>query len=234
MALYAPRKDERILSLPDWSEGEWSSFPARRIDLEGDREQPLLLQAAVFPEELGGLLKNSGWRAPPRWNLKTLLGLLSPSTAIENLPLLPRLHAGRPEVLRLLLQRNSDERLVLRFWSAGAQSPEGFAYLEGTLEIQRRNEVGHFFTLARAVHDQKRALSEFKKNLPSVLSRKEVRRLKTDKPSADEPSSPEDWGKEVLLLWQKDFKENVLRLIIPHRRFMVIKVTPSTDSCNIM
>ncbi|NLB82705.1 MAG: phosphatase PAP2 family protein, partial [Synergistaceae bacterium] len=134
MPLYAPRQEERILALSDWTEGEWRSFPARRIDLEGEKGQPLVLQAGVSPSILRQLFLDSGWRPSPSMNGKTLLSTLSPATAMEDLPLLPRLHNGRSDDIRLLRRVSSDERLLLRLWPSGANTPSGHSFFEGTLE----------------------------------------------------------------------------------------------------
>ncbi len=200
MALYAPRKEERLLALSDWKNEEWRTFPARRIDLEGEKEQPLVLQAAIFPLTLRQLFLDSGWLPSPSMNAKTFLGLLSPATAVEDLPLLPRLHDGRSDDIRLLREVNSNERLVLRLWPSGAKTPSGRPFLEGTLEIQRKKELTGLLTLPRSTGNQDRALVELKKFLPPALMRKEVRRGKI-RPE-DEILREENWNGEVLLLWE--------------------------------
>ena len=217
MALYAPRKEERLLPLSDWTAGEWRSFPARRIDLEGERGHPLVLQAAISPRSLRRLFLDGGWQSPPPLEAKTLLGLLSPAATVENLPLLPRLHDGRSDDLRLFRKLNSDERLVLRLWPTEVKTLSGVPLLEGTLEIQRRQNTAGLFTLARAAPGQSRALSELKKNLPSGLFSKDVRRREVGNPSEDEASFSEDWNGEVLLLWQKESEGSLLQGTIPDR-----------------
>lgn len=201
MARYAPRREERILSLSDWAEGEWRSFPARRIDLEGDKGQPLVLQAAASPSTLRQRFLASGWIPSPPPDGKTLLSLLSPAAAVEDLPLLPRLHDGRGDDIRLLRGLNSDERLLLRLWPSGAKTPSGRPFFEGTLEIQRKKGVAGLITLARREEGQARALAELKKALPSGLGQKEVRRRETGR--GEDSLSPEDWNGEVQLLWEE-------------------------------
>ncbi len=205
MARYAPRMEERILTLSDWAEGEWRSFPVRRIDLEGDKGQPLVLQAAASPSTLRLHFLASGWLPSPPPDGKTLLSLLSPAAAVEDLPLLPRLHDGRGDDIRLLRGLNSDERLLLRLWPSGAKTPSGRPFFEGTLEIQRKKGLAGLFTLARSMGGQGRALEEFKKALPPALLRIEVRRRSTSHPE-DEVLLEEDWNGDVLLLWEEPAK----------------------------
>ncbi len=208
MARYAPRKEERVLALSDWAEEEWRSFPARRIDLEGVKGQPLPLQAAASSSALRQLFLDSGWYSSSPMNTKTLLGLLSPATAVEDLPLLPRLHDGRNDDIRLLRRVNSDERLLLRLWPSGAKTPSGIPFFEGTLEVQRKKELAGLVTLARRVEGQSRALEEFKKALPSALVRKDVRRREIAHPK-DEIPLKEDWSGDVLLLWENPVHDTV-------------------------
>ncbi|GAB1428395.1 hypothetical protein MASR2M17_18250 [Aminivibrio sp.] len=125
----------------------------------------------------------------------------SPAAAVEDLPLLPRLHDGRGDDIRLLRGLNSDERLLLRLWPSGAKTPSGCPFFEGTLEIQRKKGVAGLITLARREEGQTRALEELKKALPSGLGQKEVRRRETGR--GEDSLSPEDWNGDVLLLWEE-------------------------------
>jgi undecaprenyl-diphosphatase len=70
--------------------------------MAGEREQPLTIQRAGAPEELAQYLLKRGWQRPQSLNLKSFLKMLSPDTPIEKLPVLPRLHDGRIDRLRLV------------------------------------------------------------------------------------------------------------------------------------
>lgn len=44
MVFYAPRSKVQFMSLADWRSDAWRNLPAWRIDMAGEREQPLTLQ----------------------------------------------------------------------------------------------------------------------------------------------------------------------------------------------
>ena len=117
LARYAPRQQERFVSLADWLNGGWRALPRRRIDLKGELEEPILLQWADTPQRIRAVLAGHGWRAHtvPSW--RDALAFLLPGAALDNLPPLPLLHEGRFPVLMLTRALpDGEQRLVLRFW----------------------------------------------------------------------------------------------------------------------
>jgi hypothetical protein len=65
----------------------------------------------------------TGWRRPPALNLKDLMGMLSPDTPIEQLPVLQHLHDGRVDSLSLVRQVDR-QRWVLRLWPTDVRITE--------------------------------------------------------------------------------------------------------------
>jgi hypothetical protein len=73
LAFYAPRRTIQLMGLRTWLENGWEKLPAWRIDLGGEREQPLTIQWADSPERMAQYLFSKGWHSPPALNLKTFL-----------------------------------------------------------------------------------------------------------------------------------------------------------------
>ncbi|ROR34791.1 bifunctional DedA family/phosphatase PAP2 family protein [Inmirania thermothiophila] len=117
LARYAPRVPLRTLAPAAWLDGGWRALPAWRNDLGGRRRHPLTVQAAVAPAALARALAAQGWRPAP-FRARDLLALLVPDPDPQTLPVLPQVHDGRHEVLRLALPAPGG-RLVLRLWDAG-------------------------------------------------------------------------------------------------------------------
>jgi membrane protein DedA with SNARE-associated domain/membrane-associated phospholipid phosphatase len=148
LAFYAPQKEVQAMAPSTWLSGGWRRLPPWRVDMAGDREQPLTIQWAGSPDDLKQHLLAKGWETPPPANLKSFLGMLSPDASIDILPVLPRLHNGRVDALRLV-RWNGDQRWVLRLWPADVAIvgyPEPL-YI-GTVELQRRRRLTWLITAA--------------------------------------------------------------------------------------
>ena len=165
---YAVRVESRAITAADWQAGAWRSLPARRIDLEGEAEEPLTLQWAGDPRTLASSLRTAGWTEGAPWSWQNLLLWLAPDADPLLLPVLPRLHDGRAPVLLMVradpATPNSTGRLVLRLWSAGAElrDRDGLArplWLGATVEQRLRRPMG-LITVAtsRAEADRPRDL----------------------------------------------------------------------------
>lgn len=119
-AMYVPR--EAIVAIPAaewWAEG-WRRLPQRRIDLEGEAEQPFLLQWAGPPEALAAALAPFGWIEPPGWTVATAVRFLDDTADARTLPVPPVLQDGRMPVLTLIRPgADGASRQVLRLWPSG-------------------------------------------------------------------------------------------------------------------
>ncbi|MXN64659.1 phosphatase PAP2 family protein [Stappia sp. GBMRC 2046] len=114
---YAPQAPIVTMSEKDWLGGGWKELPARRIELNGETEEPLILQwtgdLAPLQEELVSL----GYARAPRWSLATLTGFLVGQTPADALPALPRTHNGRAPSIVLIREDGEEKgRWVLRLW----------------------------------------------------------------------------------------------------------------------
>ncbi|HPQ97609.1 MAG TPA: LssY C-terminal domain-containing protein, partial [Thiolinea sp.] len=107
-----------------WLEGGWRNLPAYRQDLHGEQEEPFLLQWQGSLEQLQQALPD--WSVAPALSLAGLNGLVVGSTPAAQLPALPKLQAGKAEVLALQ-QADTDGRFVLRLYPQQVVEPDGTA-----------------------------------------------------------------------------------------------------------
>ncbi len=122
---YAVHHTEGTMTAVDWWRDGWRKIPSRRVDLIGEWEEPLVLQWAGTLRNLENKLTAAGWRQPAPWSVASALSWLDPVSGSTTLPVLPKLHKGRPEVLTLIHVDASGahpkDRWVLRVWNAEFQ-----------------------------------------------------------------------------------------------------------------
>jgi undecaprenyl-diphosphatase len=117
LAGYSPAPRElRVLS-SDWWENGWRVMPAHRDDLTGHLEQPLTLQWAGRLADIKQHLQAQQWYTGPSLTLSTAMLWLSPTSTIEQLPVLPHIHNNRHPALSMTAPgQNEGQRRVLRLW----------------------------------------------------------------------------------------------------------------------
>jgi membrane protein DedA with SNARE-associated domain/membrane-associated phospholipid phosphatase len=200
IAFYAPQREIQTMSLTAWRDGGWRHLPSWRVDLAGEREQPLTIQWVGSPDELKRYLLAKGWELPPSPNIKNFLGMLAPDAPIGALPVLPRLHNGRVDILRLV-RWNAERRWVLRLWPsdfciAGNPAP----LLVGTIGLQQRRRLTWLITAAMdtGVYDRSQ------ETLTSVLGERYVAE-KVNRSAAEIEVNRKhgrfNWQGRVLLIW---------------------------------
>jgi membrane protein DedA with SNARE-associated domain/membrane-associated phospholipid phosphatase len=148
LEFYAPQQEVQSMPLSSWLAGGWHRLPPWRVDMAGDREQPLTIQWVGAPDDLKRYLTTKGWEQAPQANLKSFLGMLSPDASIDALPILPRLHNGRVDILRLV-RWQADHRWVLRLWPSDI-AIDGYpaSLYVGNIELQRRRHLTWLITAA--------------------------------------------------------------------------------------
>lgn len=154
----APRQQMETMTTDAWIDGGWQRLPGWRTDLGGEQRQPLLFQWTGNLVQLQRRFAARGWTPAPDPDVRTWLMLLAPSEQGALLPVLPRLHDGRPELLRM--QRDQDDiRWVLRVWPTQTRL-DGFAepLVVGTVEAQSQRRVGPWLTLPVPAPTDQRAL----------------------------------------------------------------------------
>jgi membrane protein DedA with SNARE-associated domain/membrane-associated phospholipid phosphatase len=120
-AKYARQNTAKTLSVADWNNAGWKSFPLRRIDLVGETEEPLVVQWSGTPQSIEKQLTGNGWQPALSLNLLTLGKMLEPKTDISQLPTLPTLHDGVSPSLIMTKRISPASRLVLRLWPTNSR-----------------------------------------------------------------------------------------------------------------
>lgn len=121
LARYTPQPIVKSMSQDNWWRGDWHTLPAYRSDLKGDQLNPLTVQWSGPLTEIQRELAARGWLQAPRFSLSKALLWFAPEPALDDLPVLPKIHNGRHEALRMFTCEHKDRRcLLLRLWSADA------------------------------------------------------------------------------------------------------------------
>lgn len=201
LAFYSPRYDLQTMPLATWLADGWRELPAWRIDMAGELEQPLTIQWAGTAEELAQYLLDRGWRRPQSFKLKSFLEMLSPDTPIEKLPVLPRLHDGRIDRLRLVRMAGS-QLWVLRMWPTDVKILANEArLLVGTIEVQNKRPMAGLIFLARDTGEYNSSLAALEQEFNDRFAMKLVERENSDfQDSRDQDRV--HWSGRVLLVWQ--------------------------------
>jgi membrane protein DedA with SNARE-associated domain/membrane-associated phospholipid phosphatase len=120
MKRYAVKVDYHMMARSDWWEKGWQTLPASRNDLRGWHSQPLSIQYAGDLAVLEKVLSSHGWSRPLPVTTTSWLQWFNATTPPQQQPLLPQLHDGRNETLRLIsLDPTAPRLLVLRLWESG-------------------------------------------------------------------------------------------------------------------
>ncbi len=139
---YAVRHGARGMPAVAWREDGWRSLPQFRRDLEGERVQPINVQAAGDLPRLRRELVAAGWRAPPALTPQSAMRWLLRNPALDELPVLPQLNGGRYEALLLVRDApagaDPGAQFVLRLWPTMVRLEPGATRLwVGTVATQR-------------------------------------------------------------------------------------------------
>ncbi|MCG8091329.1 MAG: bifunctional DedA family/phosphatase PAP2 family protein, partial [Candidatus Thiodiazotropha endolucinida] len=95
-----------------WRSGQLD-IPTHRHDIRGEGNHPLNLQYVGDLQILQQQLQRHGWQSAEMLDWGNALKLLSPSTPLIGLPLLPHVHDARHEALVMAKNLNTDRRLVV-------------------------------------------------------------------------------------------------------------------------
>jgi undecaprenyl-diphosphatase len=181
------------LSIPyaEWRSDGWQQLPIYREDLQGQPKQPLNIQ---FFGNISGLLQNmeeAGWEKAPGFSIPRILAHFSPESRIEDLLVLPSLHKGCPETLRMS-KISENGRLIFRLWKAGhlPKNQAGMLY-EGMVSKQVRKEYLKLFSLAVNAAQYDSALAKLQEDLNHEYLKEYVQR------SSSQAST---WDGRVLLV----------------------------------
>ena len=127
LARYAKVDVRPSLAFAAWRDGGWRTLPSARLEIRGEHEEPFSIQWVATRERLVEALGRGGWQRPARWKSSSALLWLVPSTPVDQLPVLPKLHEGEPSSLTLIRPRDAHTRDVIRLWHVAdaSDAPSG-------------------------------------------------------------------------------------------------------------
>jgi undecaprenyl-diphosphatase len=185
---YAPRSV--VLTLDRWLAQDWQLLPARRLELDGDDDEPFSVQWADSEAQIAEALGRAGWEAPMKWSAMKAVYFLAPKSQIAELPVLPKLSEGQSQSLAFQKIEGPDRRLVLRLWRTpyrvaypGAAAPSPLWL--GTVEVERVVRRRSVLSLADVDADPRAAIDEV------AAAANEIRRVPRASP-----------GRSVLLVYR--------------------------------
>ncbi len=176
LARYAVRVPVQQMDAAQWWASAWRQLPAYRLDLEGERQQPLNVQWAGTLQQLRQTLAAAGWRTPLRLGARTALRWLLPHPALVDLPVTPQLHDGRDEALVMVHERRgrADQQWVVRLWPTAVTLRRGAVPLwVGTVALLRVERLP-LVSFVRTGGGYDRGLAQLQALLP--LRHRRVRR----------------------------------------------------------
>jgi membrane protein DedA with SNARE-associated domain len=131
------------ITLTQWETSGYQAFPTLRQDIAGRPRQPFNLQWSGTLADIEEQLSGNGWSPPPSAASSDVLRWLSQPEAIRKLPVLPQIHDGERDLLRLRrsIEGREDQQLLLRLWASGAKRNDGQPIWIGSLVLQESRAV---------------------------------------------------------------------------------------------
>ena len=147
---YQSQPVTRVIARERWWQDDWRRLPQQRLDFRGNRRQDFVLQWAGSSEDLEKRLRETGWESAPPVNLRGLLLCLSPQVELRELPVLPQIHDGSEDDVRMVRYvPGANARWVLRFWDVAARlKGDNVPVWVGSVSRQKLEPRMRLFTLA--------------------------------------------------------------------------------------
>ena len=196
---YSDTPFERYYIMTDkaWTESGWQSLPSYRQDLKEKNQHPFNLQWAGKTEKLIFPLLSQGWQYPDT-NAVKFAQWFNPLTTADQLPLLPHVHDGRYDDIRLYkVLPDKETLLVLRLWKSDTLvkiNKTRQALWIGNLSFVKKKKVlllSYLYTTA----EFNQPLSDF-----ALVIRQPRVDLKKTVTKHDKVTSKAEWDGRVLLL----------------------------------
>lgn len=124
------------LTTERWWDTGWSELPTQRIDVRGEPGEPLDLQWAGTLPAIQAQLEADGWTQPAELDLSNILRWLTASETVSQLPVLPKVHAGRHPALVMRKPIDEETQWLVRLWPSGLRLAEGEPVWLGQIHAQ--------------------------------------------------------------------------------------------------
>ncbi len=203
IVFYAARHNIKTVSFTMWSHDGWKNLPAWRFDIAGEKEQPLTLQFTGSLGNLKKLLLSAGWREPESMGLRAISEIFSSHVSIDKFPVLPRLHSGRVDILRLIYcKRRNNTRWVLRLWPSDFRlAKNAKPIFVGTIEVQRFRRFTGLITAVMDTGQYSRPIALVRNTLKKFFNVRKVMRCCKNL-RMHETRHDLYWDGSVLLIWR--------------------------------
>ena len=159
---YQPRETGVVtLSQQEWAAG--APLPLERKTLTSSEQ--LTLRVAGDSAAVVSRLSEEGWKKADIAGGSAIIRYLSTSTALNELPPLPKVYEGRLPVVQMTMM-HGDDRLVVRLWRTSVT----LGKCEVLVGYLLREEAESFLGLARIINSlQDNSISTFQEQLAGVL-----------------------------------------------------------------
>lgn len=116
---YAVSRSTQQVRQAAWEDSGWQQLPSYRWDLEGTKRHPITLQWSGDLKVVRQQLQANDWHRPASPRLRDGLHWLVPATPVDQLPILPQVHDGRYESLRMVQKDVTGQGwLIIRLWDS--------------------------------------------------------------------------------------------------------------------
>ncbi|MGH8528562.1 MAG: VTT domain-containing protein [Nevskiales bacterium] len=143
-AIYLPPRIVAVTTLDDWEDEDYARLPAYRVDLAESRRYPLNLQWRAPLAEIRAQLLAAGWRDQTEFQFKQSLQWFNDEAQLDELALLPQVHAGWPQALAMSLGINDRDQWVLRLWDARSRTEDGPLWVGSIARYRVQDSFGLF------------------------------------------------------------------------------------------
>jgi len=151
---YLPQPVVHQISATQWRSSGWNNLPRVRQDSRNQKNRPMNIQYAGTLEQLETALQSKGWTRADSLEWGNILKFLSPDLPLQQLPLLPQVHAGRHESIALLKPLPDDRSLVLRLWPAFIQlQPNAKTLWVGNITEQDKQQIAGMLAFPQTNED---------------------------------------------------------------------------------
>lgn len=155
----------REITLQQWQNQIYRELPAQRQDVAGRPRQPFTIQWAGDLAEIETALRQSGWQTPAPLTPGRTLHWLSSESAVDELPVLPQVHAGNHPVLYLRLPLSDTRQYLIRLWPSQYRLADGRPIWIGNIALQEARSFRRLLRYPVAI-DNEPALAPLFATLP--------------------------------------------------------------------
>lgn len=127
---YAQNLPQETMSQADWLQSGWQKIPGKRVLLDGDNGEPIVLQTDMPLAGISDTLKSLGWHRDTSGRTNAIVSAILPASGpLADRPSLPLTNGGFPAVATFTKPAGPalPGRMVIRLWPTGFDIRRGSA-----------------------------------------------------------------------------------------------------------